>query len=330
LKKVLVIRFSSLGDVILASCVLQPLYEKGYKIDFLTFKPFDQLFVHDFRVRKVISLEKKHLKSLKDIKNFAENLNYDIILDLHSNLRTKLLSVFSSKAFIRYEKKSLKRRLLTIPFFKRFIDLSDFNVLKAYQEPLRKIGIENKNIYKPRIILTKEELKNAKAFLPEGRFITIGAGARYKNKMYPFFDKVAQLYQEKGFKVILIGSKEDKEKDKTVFPAEVIDLRGRLSLRESLAVISISRLTISNDSGVAHMARSVSTPVFMVYGATHPYFGFYPLEEEGDFIYKNLPCQPCDLHGKKPCKYEKPKCLYSINPEEIFNKSLKLVKKNGV
>jgi len=271
-------------------------------------------------------LKKKELKTIKDLKKLAENTNeYDYVLDLHNNLRTRILSFFSKTPFIKYKKESLKRRLYTKPFFRKFIDLSDFNVLKAYQETLYQVGLEKKQIYKPKIILSKEEKKEAQKILPKS-FIVIGTGARYKNKMYPFFDKVAEFYIKEGFNIVLVGSKEDKEKDETVYPKEVLDLRGRLSIRESLAVISNSLLTISNDSAVAHMARAVSIPVFMIYGATYPYFGFYPLPEEGDFIYANLPCQPCDLHGKKPCKFNKSLCLTSIKPEEIFQKSKKLVK----
>ncbi|RUM59702.1 MAG: glycosyl transferase, partial [Persephonella sp.] len=134
MKKTLVIRFSSLGDVILATSVIEPLYRKKYKVDFLTFKPFDQLFINDYRLNRVIALDKKDLKSVKQIKDLAKNLNhYDFIIDLHANFRTKLLSFFSERPFIVYNKRSFKRRMLTNRFFKKFINLSNFNVLNAYQ-----------------------------------------------------------------------------------------------------------------------------------------------------------------------------------------------------
>ncbi len=328
MKKILIIRFSSLGDVILSTSVLDPLFKGGFSIDFLTFAPFSDIFKYDYRIKKLLSVNKKQLSSLKDIKTFSKTMKqYDYILDLHNNLRTYLLSFFSGKKFIKYKKKSLKRRLFTTPIGKQFLDLSNFNVLKAYQEPLKKLGIELPNIQRPSVILNEEEKVAVKKFLPES-FIVIGTGARYKNKIYPFFDKVSYLLKKEGFNVVLIGSKEDKDRDTVRYSEGVIDLRGKLSLRESLAVVSLSSLVISNDSAVAHMGRALSIPVLMIYGATHPYFGFAPLPEEGDFIVKNLPCQPCDLHGKKPCKYEEPKCLYSTPPEEVFKKVLEL--KNGV
>ncbi len=317
--KILVIRFSSLGDVILASVVLEPLYKAGFKVDFLTFKPFDQLYKYDHRLNKVIALQKNQLKSIKQIYRFARNLkkeNYDYILDIHANLRSFLISKFSGIKTIRYKKEGLKRRLGILN--------PDFNVIKAYLEPLKKLGIKDVQNYRPRLILKEEEIKAVKPLVPE-KFIVIGTGARYINKIYPYYSKVAHILLEKGFNVVLVGSKEDKKLDSSEYPSNIVDLRGKLSLRESLAVISLAELTISNDSAIAHMSRAVRVPVLIIYGATHPYFGFAPLKDEGSFIFKGLECQPCDLHGKGECKRGDRACLTFISPEEIVNEALKLL-----
>ena len=318
-KRVLVIRLSSLGDVILSSVVLDPLFENGYEVDFLTFKPFDQLFKYDYRIKNLIALEKKDLKSIKDIYKFSKSLKgYDYIIDLHANLRSTLISLFSGIKTIKYNKEGLKRRLGILN--------PEFNVVKAYLEPLKKLGIENLDKYRPRLILKEEEIEAVKPLIPE-KFISLGTGARYVPKIYPYYDKVAELLLEKGFNVVLVGSKEDKEKDKKSYPEKVIDLRGKLSLRESLAVISQGILTISNDSAIAHMSRAVKVPVLVIYGATHPYFGFAPLIDEGDFIFKGLKCQPCDVHGKKECKRKDLACLTTVSPEEVVEKAMDLIER---
>ncbi len=323
--KVAVIRFSSLGDVALSSAVLQPLYEKGYSITFITFSPFGQLFKKDYRLEKLIEIDKKQLKSLSDIKQFSKQLkNFDVIIDLHSNFRTFLISKFSGVKTVKYDKKSLQRRLLTKSLLKNFVNLKNFNVLDAYLKPLKKVGIENDGNYRPKLILNQEDFKNIESLnLPEN-FIAIGAGARYKGKMYPYFDKVSQLLKKNGFNVVLVGSKEDKEKDKS-FYGNTLDLRGKLSLRQSLAVLSKAKLTISNDSAVAHLSRAVGTKVLMIYGATSPQFGFYPFKDEGDYLYANLLCQPCDIHGKKECKFKDYRCFSAILPEKVYEKAVLLV-----
>jgi len=323
--KVLVIRLSSLGDVILSSAVLTPLHKKGFDIDFLTFKPFDQLFKEDYRIKKVISVNKKDITGVKKILQFTKKMeNYDYIIDLHSNFRSTLISKFTRGKVFRYRKKSIQRRLYTKPFFRKFLG-EPFNVVESYVETLKPLGVEKHNP-KPELILLEKEKEKVKTFLPE-KFIAIGAGARYKNKSYPFFDRVSYILDKKGFKVVLVGDKSDKDVDKTIYPKTVSDLRGKLSLRESLAVLSQAQLTISNDSAVAHMSRAVKTPVLMIYGATHPFFGFYPFPEEGEYILKGLKCQPCHIHGKKECKLKTVECL-NINPELVVDKALNLLKKS--
>jgi len=328
--KVLIIRFSSLGDVILASSLLDPLYNLDIKVDFLTFKPFGEIFKEDYRLNKLIEVDKKELKTLSQIKSFANNLkkeNYDYILDIHSNLRTFSISLFSRIKTIRYKKNSIKRRLFLYKPFRKFLINQNFNVLFAYLETLKLFGEKNYKKYRPRLILHSDDFKGVNN-LPKN-FVVIGSGARYKNKIYPYFNKVSQILLENGFNVVLVGSKDDKNLDRNVYPKEVIDLRGELSLRQSMAVISKAVGSISNDSAVAHLSRAVQTPVLMIYGATHPYFGFAPLEDEGDFIIKNLSCQPCDLHGRKECKFKSLYCL-NIEPSLVVNKFLKILTKFNI
>ncbi|MCX7760746.1 MAG: glycosyltransferase family 9 protein [Hydrogenothermaceae bacterium] len=296
---------------------MQPLYERGYTVDFLTFKPFDTLFVGDFRVNKVIGLDKKDVKSLMDLVRFAKSLDeYDYVIDLHKNFRSFIISSFTIGKVYRYNKNSIKRRL-------KILD-ENFNVVKSYLKVLNNLGIKEVDNYRPKIVLKSEEVEKVSPFLPD-RFITLGTGARYRNKMYPFYNKVADIFLKKGYDIVLIGSKEDKEMDKNLYPTDVVDLRGKLSLRESIAVISKGLITVSNDSAVAHMSRATGVPVLMLYGATHPAFGFAPLEDEGSYIVKNIECQPCDIHGKGECKRKDLLCLTSIQPEEVVEKALKLI-----
>lgn len=290
----------------------------GYTVDFLTFKPFDALFVEDYRVSKVIGLDRKDVKSLIDLIRFAKSLDrYDYVIDLHKNLRSLIISSFIGGKVYRYNKNSIKRRL-------KILD-KKFNVVKSYLEVLKNLDIRETDNYRPKIILNNEEISKVKHIIPD-RFITLGTGARYKNKVYPFYNEVAEIFLRKGYNVVLVGSKEDKEMDKNVYPKQVFDLRGKLSLRESMAVISRGVITISNDSAVAHMSRATGVPVLMLYGATHPAFGFAPLEDEGSYIVKNLDCQPCDLHGKGECKRKDLLCLTSIQPEEVVKKASTLIK----
>jgi ADP-heptose:LPS heptosyltransferase len=320
--KVAIIRFSSLGDIILTTAVIEALYENNIKASFITFSNFKTLFEKDYRLSDVITVDKQQLKSIKDIKYFSKTLsNYDLILDLHSNFRSFLISYFSGIKTLRYDKKSIQRRFLLSPLTKKFVKLDNFSVINAYLEPLKRLGIKNIGKYRPKIIISDDDKPDVK--LPD-KFIAVGTGARYKGKMYPYYEKVIKLLKNQGFQIVLVGSKEDVEKDGNKYES-VIDLRGRLSIRETLYVLSKAILTISNDSAVAHMSRAVKTKVLMIYGATHPYFGFYPFKDEGDFLFANLDCQPCDLHGKKECKFKDYRCFKEIKPSTVVEKALSLL-----
>jgi ADP-heptose:LPS heptosyltransferase len=314
--RILIIRLSSLGDVILVSSVLSPLKEQGIEVDFLTLKPFGEVFKFDKRLRKVFEVEKKEFKTLSSIMNLAkrlENEGYDCIFDLHGVLKTFILGKFLSFPVYRYKKKTLLRRLMVI--FKPFKAKPLF-VPELYAEVFKKIGIE---IEKPRpsLFLMQEEKERVKRFLPFEEFVAIAPGARWKTKQYPIekFKKIVELLTSKDKKVVVIGGKEERKLgDLLANGKSVVNLCGKLSIRESLSVISLSQGVISNDSAVVHMARAVKKFVVAIFGPTHPSFGFAPAEDEGITITKNLTCSPCSLHGKTKCKERE---CFEIPPEKI-------------
>jgi len=307
-RKALIVRLSSLGDVVLTSCLIDPLLELGYKPYLLTFRPYGEVFLEDPRL-EVLRVEKGELFS-------KENLNrlkgFDLYLDMHKNLRTFLLRLRLGGTWKSYKKHSLRRRLAI--YFKTF--RKDYSVVDAY---LQTIGYKTG---KPKIILSEERLKTWKEKLGD-RYVCIGPGARYEKKRYPYFDRVAELFEREGYKVVFVGDEKDRNLCKNWTG---INLCGALSLLDVLAVIKGAMLFIGNDSGLLHMARAVGTKAVQIYGGTHPTFGFALSKEEGIYLLKDLDCQPCDLHGKGKCRlgdYPFP-CL-QIEPEMVFKKALSLL-----
>ena len=328
-KKVLLIRFSSLGDVVLTSSLLGELYKNNYEVYLITFKPYGELFKEDPRVR-VVEVEKNTLRGLKGISNLARelnNLNPFAVVDLHKNPKSFLLkTLLRAEIKSSYKKRSLFRRFCV---FLNRLGLANSlkergrNVLELYAKALKPLGVEVKNP-RPRIVLdenrTEEFLK--KLDLRRGEYVVLGIGARYRKKEYPHFGKLAELLS-RDFKVVLVGDKKDYERSKDW--KNVVNLAGRLSLLESLRVLKGAKLFIGNDSGATHMARAVGTKVAVFFGGTHPCFGFAPYPDEGVIISKNLPCSPCDIHGKGDCpkNYE---CL-NISPREAGQVIFKMVSK---
>ena len=320
--RILLVRLSSLGDVILVSSVLSPLREKGVEVDLLTYRPFGEVFKGDKRLRKVIEVDKKNFKSLSSIRSLAESLKgYDYGFDLHGILKTYLLSKYLPFPVFRYKKSSLLRRLMVIfkPFRAKWL-----YVPEMYSEVFRKVGIEIENP-RPELHISPYEIKKVKEFVPLKEFAVVAPGARWKTKRYPEekFRNVIELLKLRRIQSVIVGGKEEEETGKKLSSETgTVNLCGRLSIRESLSVISLSIGVISNDSAVVHMARAVKKPVVAIFGSTHPALGFAPYPDEGIAITRNLPCSPCSLHGKTKCKNRK---CFEIPAEEVVSKFLSLV-----
>jgi ADP-heptose:LPS heptosyltransferase len=321
--RVLVVRFSSLGDVILTTSVLSPLKEMGFSVDFLTFKPFGEILRNQPFVDRVLEVDRKGLKSISQIRSLAEELqNYEFGIDLHDVLRTKLLRRFLPFKTYVYKKKGLLRRLMVLfkPFKSKWL-----YVPELYATALKKAGIEVEN---PRPILYPN-LKVRKEFkkkLPEN-LITLSPGARWETKRYPLkkFKEIVREVKRKGFHPVVVGGKEEESLGKELEGEGALNFCGMLTLSESLALISLTKGVISNDSAVVHMARALKVPVVSIFGPTHPAFGFAPYPDEGISITLNLPCSPCSLHGKTRCKEQ---ICFNIPPKKVVDKLFSLLEVN--
>ena len=305
-KKALIIRFSSLGDVVLTSCLFEPLIKRGFKPHLLTYPPYGEIFKDDPRV-EVIELRKDEVfKNLERLKGF------DLYLDMHKNLKTFMLKLLLGGFWRSYSKESIRRRLAIK--FKAF--RTSYSVVDSY---LRAIGEKG---YRPSIVLSEDRLNRLKQTYRQG-FVAISPGARYKKKRYPYFVKVAERLREKGIRVVFVGAQGE---------CEGMDgfenLCGKLSLLDTAGIIKLAKVFVGNDSGLLHIARAVKTKAVQIYGGTHPTLGFSLFPEEGKVIIKNLPCQPCTLHGKGECKYSTYECL-EIPPEIVVDEILKLTSQEG-
>jgi len=303
-KRALIIRFSSLGDVVLTSCLFEPLIKRGYKPYLLTYPPYGEIFLDDPRVQ-VIELRKNEI-----FKNFERLKGFDLYLDVHKNLKTLLLRFFLGGNWKSYSKDSIRRRLaIKLKSFRK-----PYSVVDAYLNTIGERG------YRPSIVISQSRLERLKEAYGLD-FVALSPGARYKKKRYPFFREVIEGLLGKGFGVVLVGASGEcdvKERD------GLYNLCGRLSLLDTAAVIKLAKVFIGNDSGLLHVARAVGTKAIQIYGGTHPTLGFSLFEDEGKVLIKNLPCQPCSLHGRGECKYGDYRCL-RIPPEEVIDQTLRLI-----
>jgi len=327
--KVLLVRFSSLGDVVLTSALLKPLTDAGFEVHLLTHPPFDRPFADDPRLKTITVSRKNFKRELPALLERLKRENYDAVLDLHANLKSRLIStLLRSKIKATYPKNALRRRLcvfLNRLGMARGMKEKPFSVVKAYAQTLKALGLEVENP-KPFIKVNDAASRRLKEHLGlwGAPLAVLGVGARYRKKEYPYFGEVAKLLTKRGFKVVLVGDGSDAKKIKP--PEGVLNLCGKLDLLETMRLLKGADLFVGNDSGATHMARAAGVLVFTIFGATHPCLGFAPSKEEGEVITKNLPCSPCTLHGGGECSknYE---CL-KIDPALVVERIEKRLKLN--
>lgn len=323
--KILVIRLSSIGDIILTTPVLKAFKEK-YKdatIDFLVLKNFKDAISYCPYVDNIITFDKNKNDGIFNIFSFAKILsknNYDYVFDLHSKFRSKLiLTVFKFKLVktYTYKKRAFFKSLLVN--FKLIKYKVDNSIIKNYFGAFSKFGIK----YEGEKLNFSFEKNLEKKFLNFTDSIVFAPGASKETKKWTeenFAGLANLLYKRFNKKILLIGGSEDVEKcdriNKLSFNS-CENLAGKLTLKESGALLSLAKFLVTNDSGPFHIARGVDCKTFVIFGPTSP--EMFEFDDNSFLIYKNSPCSPCSLHGDKKCPKKHFDCMKNLNFNYVFN-----------
>lgn len=320
MNNILIIRLSSIGDIVLTEPVTAVLRRKypSSKIHFLTKKAFVPLAETFDCVDRILIWE--DYNTLFKIWKLTKQ-KYDLIVDLHNKFNTLLI-----KLMIRGEKTVTynKQRFLRQMIVKHKTDKSIESTIDLYFSALRKIGIEEKAEY-PKMHITGSLPKEYKELIdPKKQNLAIFPGAAHRTKQYPtdHIVKFINLLNE-DFKVFLLGSEKERELTQNIMQSanmEVVDLCGKLSLYELISFIGQVDIIFSNDSGPMHIAAALQKPQIAVFGSTHPKLGFSPRNKHAIVLSADLYCQPCSLHGRKKCRRKIMYCFQEITPEAILEK----------
>jgi len=354
--KILFIRLSSIGDIVLTEPVLRLAKEffPNAHLHFLV-KPEYSEIVQSFGNVDKIHHYQDSLMTHKQL----NNENFDYIIDLHNKLSTFIImKLCKAKYKITYNKQHFMRRLIVAKLSKSKID----SVVWSYLDTLnhlpsetsidwKKIKIEKK--YYPRLNVNKDYFEQVKeiieiyginvtnkGLLPlisNENFIHtdpilyksqillgIFSGSQHFTKQCPLpklTNFLLQIPKEWNCVFILLGDWSDKRSAielKSLSGLKMHDLTGVFSLAQIISVISILDIVITNDSGPLHISAALNKPQIALYGATHTKLGFRPLNDKAVVLQSNVRCQPCSLHGSKRCKRDNQYCFRNITSEEIF------------
>ena len=323
MKKILVIRFSSIGDIVLTTPVVRCLKNqlKDIELHVLTKKKFSNLFKKNTYVDKVFEFD----NSLKDNIKELKKENYDYIVDLQKNKRSKRVTVSLRCQHSSFPKLNFKKFLLTT--FKINL-MPDVHIVDRYFEAVKDLGVKNDLKGLDFFISTENQYDISE--LPsafQNGFHAFVIGGTYKTKILPAV-KIVEVIKKLQEPVVLLGGLDDVERANDVMNSvseNVVNLVGKINLEQSASLVKMAKSVLTNDTGLMHIAAAFHKNIVSVWGNTVPELGMYPyLPNEKDKCHivecKDVKCRPCSKLGFKDCPKKHFRCMMEIDTDVVVEK----------
>jgi lipopolysaccharide heptosyltransferase II len=327
-KKILILRLSSIGDILLTTAFIRQVRNKypNARLTYIVKKEFQSLLSHNPHINKIIAFDSAtKISGLKDLNRIVQKEKFDLVFDLHNNLRTNRLLAGLKLAYISKIKKSKIKRAVLV-----FLKINLYKTIKSiperYLEVGKKFGIQDDGQGLELFLSTKKAENNLEILkkydLIPGRYICIGPGAAHFTKMWPIenYQKlIKKISEETDYKIAILGSPQEKGLLKEIENIKnAVELTGELNLLESASIIKESAGLICNDSGLMHMAAALKKPVVAIFGSTVRELGFFPYRADAAIIENDLWCRPCSHVGRSKCPLGHFKCMRLISTARVF------------
>ncbi|HLG03698.1 MAG TPA: glycosyltransferase family 9 protein [Bacteroidia bacterium] len=317
MKKILVVRFSSIGDIVLTTPVVRALANAGIEVHYLTKENFAGILAFNPHVNKVIAIREK----VSEAKETLLRENYDFIVDLHHNLRSWQVKRLLGKPFASFPKLNFEKWLLV---YARINLLPAKHIVDRYFDAVKTLGVINDGKGLDYFIPAADEI-SIQTLPPSHRngFVAVTAGAKFNTKQFPT-DKLIRIIKRQPLPVILLGGKTDQHRAREIEKEcgdLVFDACGKFNLNQSASLIRQSAYVIAHDTGLMHIAAAFQKRLISAWGNTVPEFGMYPYQPgEGSKIieYKNLYCRPCSKLGYNHCPQGHFRCMRDLDEGEFI------------
>ena len=331
MKKILVIRFSSIGDIVLTTPVIRAIKTQlSCKLHVLVKKRFSNIYRNNPNVDRV------HL--IHDNKDVLQELraeNFDFIVDLQKNLRSLKIKKTLGKPNASFPKLNILKWLVVNLKINK---LPEVHIVDRYFKAAEALGVKNDGKGLDYFIPVKSvvDLKEIDPVLSEG-YVVIAIGGQHFTKILPV-EKLIAVIPKIKLPIVLLGDDGDWQRGEEIVrqlrEAKVFNACGKYTLDQSASIIQQAAAIISNDTGLMHIAAALQKPIVSIWGNTIPEFGMYPYFPDNSVNsiiseVHNLKCRPCSKLGYKKCPKKHFKCMMlqdevfisdSIN--DLLNKSL--------
>lgn len=320
--KILVIRFSSIGDIVLTSPILRCIKEqiKDVELHYLTKFQYVSLVDTNPYVDKVHAWSDDNESVLQNL----SNENFDFVVDLHKNMRTATVKSYLRKKSASFPKLNIQKWLL-VNF--KWDKLPDVHIVDRYFKAVEPLGVKN-DLKGLDFFIDIQDKSFKTRFEAIEKYIVVAIGAQFATKRMPA-EKLCEILKDIPTPIVLIGGPDDREegmKIKNILPHQNINNTcGGLSIHESAKVIKDSLLLITHDTGMMHIGAAFGVPIISLWGNTVPSFGMYPYRPQSPDSFsihevKNLSCRPCSKIGFQKCPKKHFKCMMDQNVPAIKKK----------
>ncbi|WP_299825252.1 glycosyltransferase family 9 protein [uncultured Pontibacter sp.] len=316
--KILILRFSSIGDIVLTTPVIRCIKEQvpGAEVHYCTKKAFQSILANNPYVDKVHVLGDK----LGDLVQELKAENFDYVVDLHNNLRTRVIKAKLGKPSRSFNKLNYEKWLMVNFKINR---LPDVHIVQRYLDAAAALGVKDDGKGLDYFIPAKDEVDIHT--LPAGfqnGYVAFAIGAQHYTKRLPV-DRIIELCEQLQQPIILLGGKEDFDTGDTVAEflratnfneaLKVYNACGKYNLNGSASLVRQATQVVSHDTGLMHIAAAFQKDIISVWGNTIPEFGMYPFRTKYKVLeVQGLSCRPCSKIGYKKCPKGHFKCMRDI------------------
>jgi len=328
--KVLIIRFSSIGDIVLTTPVIRCLKKQlpDVEVHYLTKAGFRAVLEANPYIDKLHYLD----EDLPQVITQLQAEQFDYVIDLHHNLRTLRVKKALAKKSFSFNKLNIQKWIYTSL---KVNVLPKVHIVDRYMETVQSLGVKNDGRGLDYFIPEKDRVKESD--IPAGHlagYIGVVIGAAHNTKKLPVH-KLQELCKTLDYPIILLGGKEDRPNGELIAgvdPYKIYNACGKFNLNESADLVRRAKGIITHDTGLMHVASAFKKPIISIWGNTVPQFGMYPyygntMPQPGNnalpydiMEVRPLYCRPCSKIGYDKCPLGHFKCMEKISITAIIDK----------
>lgn len=318
--KILVARFSSIGDIVLTSPIVRCIYHQipHAEIHFITKRSFESIVATNPFIQKTWTID----ESIDELITQLKAEEFDFLVDLHNNIRTKSLIRKLGVPHASFPKLHLEKWLLVN--FKKAMK-TNVHVVERYFKAVEKLHVENDNLPCDFFLQADDEIEVDSLGVESKNFVAFAIGAQFTTKRMPI-SKMIEVVSQIQHPVVLAGGPMDNETAENIVTALpnqlIVNACGKFSLQQSASIVKQASVLLTHDTGLMHIASAFQIPIVSVWGNTVPALGmypYYPQKENGFSIHEvaDLNCRPCSKIGFKSCPKKHFNCMNLQNAKAI-------------